>query len=74
MAGVVEKLVVCLSLDTERIRQTLQNKSIAYKDILNNRNLPYVIGLHLDFDAAGNPQQFHTPLFDQDTGTFSAYH
>jgi hypothetical protein len=58
---------------TERIRQTLQNKSLMYKDILINRKIPYVIGLYLDFDAAVNPEQFQAALFDQDTGIFAAY-
>lgn len=58
---------------TERLRQKLESKSTAYKDIINNRNIPYVIGFHLDFDAAVNPEQLHAALFNQGTGTFATY-
>ena len=42
---------------TQRLFQTLENKSTAYRDVIEKYNIAYVPGLFLAFDAAVNREQ-----------------
>jgi len=58
---------------TQRLFQTLENKSTAYRDVIEKYNIAYVPGLFLAFDAAVNREQLDACLLDRDTGIFAAY-
>ena len=72
--AVAERKVASPTIDTEanslRFHQSVKNKCIAYKDIIESRHIPFVIGFFPQFEVNVDRGQIMENLYSEESGLF----
>jgi hypothetical protein len=60
--------------NVDRLYQRLWRKATRYKSLIAEQGVPYVVGVFGGFEAAVQPDELHTCLFDEEHGLFRLCH
>ncbi|MGA2703913.1 MAG: hypothetical protein ABSH35_22795 [Isosphaeraceae bacterium] len=58
---------------TDRLYATIQGKFSTYKDLADRHEIPYVVGIHVDFEHTVDDDEIDDCLFNDQYGLFALY-